>query len=72
MSNYYHRDNKGNWSVAKNGILYPVEFSSSMECAYLIGKIDALEELKRETNETTLQIKDSQIREVDSASIPGE
>jgi hypothetical protein len=47
MSNYYYRDKKGNWFVKHGNNLDPVEFGASMEVAYLMGKQDALEELRR-------------------------
>lgn len=46
MSNYYHRDNEGNWFISSHDILTQFEYSDSMEIAYVMGKISALEELK--------------------------
>ena len=47
MSNYYHRDNDGNWFVKHEDNLTPVEFSSSMELAYVMGKMAAWEDAKK-------------------------
>jgi len=57
------RDNEGNWFVRDGAELYPVEFSSSMEIAYIMGKIAALDQLRGEMNENLMQIRDSQIPE---------
>ncbi len=51
MSNYYYRNNEGNWFVSDGKELYPVEFSCSMECAYKMGQVAILEELKSKMTE---------------------
>ncbi len=44
MSNYYHRDENGNWFVGET----PVEFGASMEIAYKMGQIDLYHKLLKE------------------------
>jgi hypothetical protein len=44
---YYHRDNDGNWFVKHGDNLTPVEDSSSMELAYIMGKLAAWEDAKK-------------------------
>ena len=63
MSNYYHRDNEGNWFVKAGKGLYPVEFSGSMEVAYIMGKMAALDKIRGEMNELSMQIGDTQVSE---------
>ena len=59
MSNYYYRDNEGNWFVKNGDKLYPIEFSGSMEIAYIMGKIAVLDKLREGMNENLMQIRDS-------------
>ncbi len=54
MSNYYYRDEKGNWFVKHGKNLDPVEFGASLEIAYLMGQLDLLEEQRKALDETTL------------------
>jgi hypothetical protein len=68
---YYHRDEKGNWFIKDGKESYLVEFSGSMEVAYTMGKIAALDQLREGMDETTMQIRDTQIRGMDSTPIPG-
>ena len=63
MSNYYHRDNEGNWFVKHGKNLHPVEFSESMEIAYVMGKIATLDKLRGEMDENLMQIRDTQLSE---------
>uniref|UniRef100_A0A6H2A6B9 Uncharacterized protein n=1 Tax=viral metagenome TaxID=1070528 RepID=A0A6H2A6B9_9ZZZZ len=72
MSNYYYRDNEGNWFVKDGKKLYPIEFSGSLEIAFIMGKIAALDKIRGEMNELALQIGDTQIRGVDSTPVSGE
>ena len=44
MSNYYIREN-GDWFVKHGKDKIPIEFSVSMEIAYLQGKNDAIQEV---------------------------
>ena len=39
MSNYYHRDEEGNWFIKHGKELIPVEFGASMEIAYTMGQL---------------------------------
>ncbi len=48
MSNYYYRDDDGNWFVKHGDKLDPVEFGASMEIAYLMGQMDLLEKQREE------------------------
>jgi len=50
MSNYYYRDDDGNWFVKNGNELYPVEFSGSMEIAYIMGKMAELDRIMEENN----------------------
>ena len=68
---YYHRDNEGNWFVRNGAILYPVEYSASMEIAYMMGKIEALDKIGGMLNETTLQIGPTLLGKVDATSLLG-
>ena len=69
MSNYYYRDNEGNWFVKNGKELYPVEFSGSMEIAYSMGKIAALDKIRGEMDETSMQIRDSQVKKLSKTPI---
>ena len=48
MSNYYHRDENGNWFVSDGKNLTPVEFGASMEIAYKMGQIETYKKLLKE------------------------
>jgi len=72
MSNYYHRDNEGNWFVKHGDKLTLVEFSGSMEIAYTMGKIAELDKLRGDMNENLMQIRDSQMGRMVTAPISGE
>jgi len=72
MSNYYHRDNEGNWFVKNGKELYPIEFSESMEIAYIMGKIATLEKIRGEINELALQIRGAQMGEIPTSPLSGE
>ena len=72
MSNYYYRDKEGNWFISSNRILVPFEYSSSMEIAYQMGKIAALDELREAMNENLMQIRDSYlVKDVRDSKIGG-
>jgi hypothetical protein len=72
MSNYYYRDNDGNWFVKHDKELTPVEFSSSMEIAYMMGKMATLDKIRGEMYETSMQIRDSQVEKLSKTPISRE
>ncbi len=57
MSNYYYRDDEGNWFVRSSKRLIPVDFSASMEIAYTMGK---LIELKKQKNDLLKELKEKE------------
>ena len=67
MSNYYHRDKEGNWYVEKGKELYSVEFSGSMEIAYVMGKIATFKELRSGINENLMLARNTQMGEMGTA-----
>jgi hypothetical protein len=69
MSNYYHRDNEGNWFVKHGKKLTPVEFSASMEIAFTMGKIAELDQLRERANENLMLVRDARVWGVDNSSI---
>ena len=53
MSNYFYRDDDGNWFISSGKNLTPVVYSASLEVAFKMGQIAAIEEIvvRAETKE---------------------
>jgi hypothetical protein len=69
MSNYYYRDNEGNWFIKHGQKLYPVEFSGSMEIAFKMGKIAAIDQIREEMSAYTMSVKNSPMGRVDESTV---
>jgi len=65
MSNYYYRDDDGNWFVHAGKEFIPIEFSGSMEIAYSMGKLAELDRLQ-EVNNGRFNIRTNELGDMPS------